>query len=553
MKRFVAFVAIAAVALFVVAMPAFAISGVSGSAFGDNTILKVRVGNTVVKLGSDVAESLNLSSLKAYGQFIGGSVGSFQLPKIERSATSAKTSGTKSIGTGTKSVAGLASVNILSGLISTNIEKSKINSAVDFTLGAVNALNGFTNLNTTKSSTDSTIGTTSSVVSRDVTIGAVDVLDLRSLLDQLGVDPLAMACTAVAATGASLGVDTAVACGALNDVNDEITSVTGGIASTETVLATLETLLAPICALAPAGTCTTVLGQINTLQSDIDDVQANPASTCAAIDSTIDDLSGQVDGLIATLNALSGGALPDISALIAPVTSQLTALGDVQGTLMDACNTLLGLVDDLLDTPLLSLSGIKVAMDLAAKTVPQSSATGSIGALKVGNLTVVDANDLVALGGQLNAAIDTVESTLATVFGATGLDLPNPALKLLDVSKSKGRKSNGTYFANAALTVARLYIPAATVDVPSAPNNVDVLAGLGGFSPASVKMSAVSTPVVQVEAGVFSGAATFKASSSQNAGGGQLPVTGVADSGLAFAGMLTLIGAGLARRFGKAL
>lgn len=552
MKRFVAFVAIAAVALFVVAMPAFAISGVSGSAFADNTILKVKVGNTVVKLGSDIAESLNLSSLKAYGKFITGSVGNAQLlGGAERTATSTKTSGTKNIGTGTKSIAGLASINVASGVISTSVAQSKINSAVDFTLGAVNALGGFTNLNTTKSSTDSTIGTQSSVVSRDVTIGSVDVLDLRTLLDQLGVDPLAMACTAVAAVGATLGVDTAAACGQLNDVNDAIDGVTGGVDATETVLGVLETALAPICALAPAGTCTTVLGQIDALQADIDAFQANPASTCAALDGAVDDLSGQASGVIATLNGLSGGALPDISALIAPVTSQLTALGDVQGTLNDACNQLLGIVDDLLDTPLLSLSGIKVAMDLAAKTTPAAAATGSIGALKVGNLTVVDANDLVALGSQLNAAINTVESTLATVFGATGLDLPNPALALLDVTKSKGRKANGTYFANAAMTVARLYIPSANVEVPSAPNNVDVLKGLGGFAPASVRMSAVTTPVVSVEAGVFSGAATFKASSANN--GGQLPVTGVADSGLAFAGMLTLIGAGLIRRFTKVL
>jgi hypothetical protein len=532
-------------------MPAFAISGVSGSAYADNTILKVKVGNTVVKLGTDLAESLNLSSLKAYGKFITGSVGDAQLlGGAERTATSSKNSGSKNIGTGTKSIAGLASINVLSGAISTSVAQAKINSAVDFVLGSVNALGGFTNLATTKSSTDSTIGTKSSVVSRDVSIGSVDVLDLRTLLDQLGVDPLSMACGAVASVGATLGVDTAAACGQLNDVNDAIDGVTGEVDATETVLGVLETALAPICALAPAGTCDTVLGQIDALQADIDAFQANPASTCAALDSTLDDLTGQLSGIIATLNGLSGGALPDISALIAPLTDQLTALGDVQGTLNDACNELLGIVDGLLDTPLLSLSGIKVAMDLAAKANPAAAATGTIGALKVGNLTVVDANDLVALGAQLNAAIDTVESTLGTVFDATGLGLAHPTLDLLKVTKSKGRKTNGTYFANAGMTVAHLGIPSAVVEVP-ATDPLGVLGGLGSFAPASVRISAVSTPAVSVDAGVFTGAATFKASSTEN--GGQLPVTGVADSGLAFAGMLTLIGAGLIRRFTKAL
>jgi hypothetical protein len=551
MKRFVAFVAIAAVALFVLAMPAFAITGVSGKAYADNTILKVQVGNTVVKLGTDVAESLNLSSLKAYGKFLTGSVDDAQLlGGAERTATSSKNSGTKNLGTGTKSIAGLASINVASGAISTSIAQAKINSAVDFVLGSVNALGGFTNLSTTKSSTDSTVGTKSSLVSRDVSIASVDVLDLRTLLDQLGVDPLSMACGAVASVGSALGVDTSAACAQLNDVNDAIDGVTGGTDATETVLGVLETALAPLCLIAPAGTCTTVTGQIDALQADIDAFQANPASTCAALDSTIDDLSGQLSGVVATLNGLSGGALPDISALIAPVTSQLTALGDVQGTLNDACNQLLGIVDSLLDTPVLQLSGIKVAMDLAAKTNPAAAATGSIGALKVGNLTVVDANDLVALGGQLNAAIDTVESALGTVFSATGLGLSAPSLDLLKVTKSKGRKTNGTYFANAAMTVAHLAIPSAVVDVP-ATDPLGVLGGLGGFAPASVRMSAVTTPAVAVDAGVFSGAATFKGSSTQN--GDQLPVTGVADSGLAFAGMLTLIGAAFLRRVGKAL
>jgi len=306
MKKLVAFAAIAAMALVLVAMPASAISGVSGTASADNTILKVKVGNTVVKLGQDLVESLNLSSLKAYGKFLTGSVGDAQiLGGAERTATTAKNSGTKNIGTGTKSIAGLGSINVASGAISTTVAQAKISSAVDFVLGSVNALGGFTNLATTKSSTDSVIGTKSSVVSRDVSIASVDVLDLRHLLDQLGVDPLAMACTAVAATGAALGVDTAAACGALNDVTDEIDNVTAGVGSTETVLATLETLLAPVCALAPAGTCTTVLGQIDSLQSDIDAFQANPLGADVAIDSTVDDLT-------AALREANGGKRVDI-------------------------------------------------------------------------------------------------------------------------------------------------------------------------------------------------------------------------------------------------
>jgi hypothetical protein len=551
MKRFVAFAAIAAMALVLVAMPAFAITGVSGSASNDNTILRVQVGNTIVKLGSDLAQSLNTSTLKAYGKFVTGTVGDATLlGGGERSATSTSTSGTTNLGTGTKSIAGLASLNITSAKIATNVASSKINSAVDFVIGNVNALSGLVNIGTTNSATDSIVGTQSSVVSRDVSIGNVSVLDLRSFLDQLGVDPLAMACAAIEDTGATLGVDTSAACSALSSVTTAIGVGGTSVDATETVIGVLETVLAVPCGLAPAGTCDTALAQINSLQSDIDAFQADPSSACATLGTALEDISGQVTTILATLNGLSGGALPDISALLAPVTSQLGSINTATSTLDSVCNTLLGIVDSLLDTSLLSLDLVKVTMDLAAKVNPAAAATGSIGALKVGNLTVVDANDLIALGGQLNSAIDTVESTLGTVMDATGLGLATPVLDLLKVTTSKGKTSSGSYFAKGALTVAHLGVPSTVVNLPTT-NPLDALSGLGSFAPAAVRMSAVTTPAVAVDAGVFSGAAAFKASPTNNPSGGNLATTGVGDSGLVLAGMLTLIGAAFLRRTSK--
>jgi hypothetical protein len=182
-------------------------------------------------------------------------------------------------------------------------------------------------------------------------------------------------------------------------------------------------------------------------------------------------------------------------------------------------------------------------MDLAAKSTPSAIAKGTIGALKVGNITVVDANDLVALGGQLNAAIDTVESTLGDVFAATGLGLHAPTLDLLKVTTSKGKNAAGSYFAKAAMNVAHLGVPSAVVNLPAS-LPLGALGGLGSFAPAAVHVAAVTTPAVFVDAGIFSGSATYKS-------GAVLPVTGVADSGLVFAGMLFLIGAGLIRRASK--
>ncbi len=548
MRKMVGFISVVVVALVLVASPGYAISGVTGQANSDNTILKVQVGNTVVQLGTDLAESFNTSILKSTGQFITGTVGDATLSGgAERTANNASESGSESLGTGTKSIAGLATLTVSEGTISNAISSTKVASAVDFVIANINALNGFTNIGSTNSTTDSVVGKSSSVVSRDVSVGDVDVLDLGTLLDQLGVNPLAIACAAFEDTGASLGVDTSAACATLTSVTDAIGVGSGEIDVLETVMGTLETLLAPICALAPAGTCDTLLAQIDDVQADIDAFQADPASACATFNDAVGTITGAADLVVTTLNDLTGGVLGDLTLLIAPVTSQLDVIDTALATVNSTCNTLLGLVEGLLDTPLLSLDLISVAMDLTADTSPTAVISGAIGALKVGNLTVVDESDLIALGDQLNAAIDTVESTLGGVLDATGLGLPVPVLDLLKVTQDAGKNSSGLYFAEGALSLAHIGLPAAVVDLPAS-LPLDVLSGFGGFAPLSVQAAAVTTPAVSVDAGVFSGEATYAVAASNNPGGAQLPTTGVADSGLAFAGMLTLIGAAFLRR-----
>ncbi|MFY9587283.1 MAG: LPXTG cell wall anchor domain-containing protein [Actinomycetota bacterium] len=553
MRKMVGFISVVVLALVLVASPGYAIAGVTGQANSDNTILKVQVGNTVVKLGTDLADSFNTSILKSTGQFITGTIGAATLSGgASRTATNASQSGSKNIGTGTKSVAGLANLTISSGKIANAISATKVSSAVDFALANINALAGFTNIGTTNSSTDSVVGKSSSVVSRDVSIGDVDVLDLGTLLDQLGVNPLAMACAAIEDVGATLGVDTSAACATLSSVTSAIGVGSGEIDALETVTGTLSTALNLLCTpveLVTPGYCDSAQTQIASVLSTIDSFQADPATACSAFDDAIATITGAADTVVTTLNGLSGGALGDLTALIAPVTSQLDAVDTALATVNSTCSTLLGIVEGLLDTPLLSLDLVSVGMDLVADTSPTSAVNAAIGALKVGNLTVVDANDLIALGSQLNAAIDTVESTLGGVLSATGLDLPMPVLDLLKVTKSAG-KSNGLYFAKGALSVAHIGLPSAVVDLP-ATLPLDVLGGLGGFAPLAVQAAAVTTPAVAVDAGVFSGEATYAAAPGANPGGDQLPNTGVADSGLAFIGMLTLIGAGFLRRVAK--
>ena len=550
MKRLVAFAAVLTVALVLIATPGFAVAGVTGTATTDNTILSAKVGDTLAKLGVDLADVLNTSTLKATSKLVTGTVAGVPLPgSITRTASKSSESGSEQVGTGTQTIAGLASLNITGGTVATTFANDRIASAVDFAAGALNVLGGFTNVATMNSHTNAAVDNDSSAVERLITIGDVDVLDLRTLLEQLGINPLALACDAIENTGTQLDVVTSTACSALDAVDPlgggEITDALGTVDGTETVLGVLELALAPLCALAPAGTCTTITSQIDGLQTEINAIQATPPDVCATVSDALGQVSGQLDSIISTLGVLDTGALlGDLDAIIAPVVGQVGGVDTAMAQLDAACNTLLGLVDDLLDTPLLFLDGISVAMDLQADSTPTSSATGSIGALKVGNITVVNADDLVALGNQLTSAISSVESQLGSVFSALGLSgLPSPALDLLKVTTDKGKNADGTYFANATMKAASIFLPSAIVDLP-VDLPLDVLSGLGSFAPAAVSVAAVTTPAVTVQAGVFSGQATYKA-------GATLPTTGVSTMAIALGGLLSLAGAGVLRRVVK--
>lgn len=552
MKRIVGFAAVMTVALVLIATPGFAISGVTGSALTDNTIVSVAVGNTGVRLGIDLADVLNGTAVKSTSKLIVGKIGSATLPGGQsRTATTASESGKESIQPGAQTIPGLGSITVAGGFIQSAVSNTKVSSVVDFAAGAVDALGGLVGVATMDSSTKASVGTASSTVERMLTIGDVNVGNLGSLLDNLGINPLAVACDAVEDAGAALGIDAVVsdACNQLSAVDTDITGGLGEIGSTEGIIGTVEGLLAPVCLLLPAGTCDTVLGQIDALQLDIDDIQTDAPDVCATVLGALDSVSGQLDGILASLGVIDLLPLGDVDALITSITGAGADIDSATSTLQGACDTLLGTVEGLLDTSLISLDGVQVVMDLVADKSPTSAVTGTIGALKVGDLTVADADDLVALGAQLQAAIGAIEGQLGTVFGALGLSgLPLPELDLFKVTSTKGKKTDGTYFATGSMRALHLGIPSAVVDVPAA-LPLDVLSGFGGFGLASFKAAAVSTPAISVDAGVFTGEAEFKAAAAGGSDDGDtLPNTGLAGGGLAIAGLISLAGARIIRR-----
>ncbi|MEX2557032.1 MAG: hypothetical protein WEB06_15575 [Actinomycetota bacterium] len=554
MKRIVGFATVLMVALVLIATPGFAVSGVTGTASTDNTIVAVAVGNTPVRLGIDLADVLNGSSIKSVSSLITGKIGSATLPGGQsRTATKASESGKETIQPGTQSVAGLGSLTVAGRFIQSTVSASKVSAVVDFAAGAADVLGGLVDIATMDSGTTASVDGDSSSVQRLLTIGDVNVGNLASLLDNLGINPLAIACDAVEDAGAALGIGAVVsdACNQLSAVDTDITGGLGEIADTETVIGTLETLLAVPCGLLPAGTCDTVLGQIDALQLDIDDIQTDAPDICTTALAALGDVSGQLEDIIASLEAID--LLTDIDALIAPITGALGDVDSAGSTLTDACNTLVATVEGLLDTAVLSLDGIQVAMDLVADKTPTSSVAGTIGALKIGSLTVADSDDLDVVLDTLQETIDAIETQLGGVFSALGLSgLPVPELDVLDFTNDDGKNADGTYFANGSMRALHFAIPSAVVDIP-ANLPLDVLSGFGGFGLASFKAAAVNTQAVSVDAGVFTGEATFKASASGGTGGDTLPNTGVAGAGLAFAGLITLAGARVLQRVRKSI
>jgi LPXTG-motif cell wall-anchored protein len=555
MKRLVGFVSVLTILGLLVAAPGYAVTGVTGKATAETTILRATVGSTVVKIASDLAESLNTSTVRALSRFVAGSVGGTELPlgRWERRATRPSESDRESVGTGTRQIAGLAAVNVLTGAVDSAVSSSAVTSAVDFGVGTLDALAGFLGVGTVTSTTRSAVGSDASTATRSITIANVHALSLRTLLDQLGIDPLALACGAVESVGGLLGIGASSACEDLAAVTGEIADGNAQIGSLEGVVGTVETALNLICVVSP-GTCAPVFTLIDQLQATIDGLQVpNPVpDTCATLAAALEDLADGVGAIVTQLDSLTGGILGDLTSLISDLTGALGALDLSADQLQAACDALLGVVGGVLDLPVLSLDGVTLSMSLAAKPGPSATVEGSIGALKVGNLTVVDASTLRALGESLQASVATINATLGNVFNALGLaGLPVPTVELLKPTRSAGKRANGEYYAEASMTAVHVGIPSASVNLP-VDLPLDVLSGLGGFAPASVRAAAVVTPAVGVDLGVFSGSATWRAASGPTGGGptggATLPTTGVASSGLALAGLASLAGAGLLGR-----
>jgi hypothetical protein len=184
----------------------------------------------------------------------------------------------------------------------------------------------------------------------------------------------------------------------------------------------------------------------------------------------------------------------------------------------------------------------------AAVGKPSATVSGTLAALKVGNLMPVGTT-LSLTQTDLNDKVAAVRTKVTDVLDSLGIGLAVPDLQLMKTTAAKGRRSDGTWYANASLTALYFRLPSATVEVPTE-NPLGVLEG-SGLSPVKpakapgAPRAPVTTPAITINAAKFTGAATFLPDES-----GLLPVTGIADGpvGVVMA-MLLLTGAAMLRRY----
>jgi len=292
-------------------------------------------------------------------------------------------------------------ISVLPGLgdiISGNLNLAKLTSAVDASSAKSSVTGSLTNTKVAGALLDaqavgntlaSSSTATESTSTRAVNVDAITVLDLGALLSGLDINLADLTPAELSALLESLGVT-------LPNVD-------------------------------PA----------TTLNDLVDDIQAELV-TLAGLIASETGIDGSAGDIIADLGL--EGLIPDtvIDAIDGEATAidQANALVDaLQAALVDVLNTALSALDS---TSLLKLDGVDVGVTTkAADTVENSSATltGKIGAITVGNLTLVPEIDVLEVASAINAKVDEVNSAIGGVLDTVGsvAELPVSLEDLVDV------------------------------------------------------------------------------------------------------------------------
>lgn len=330
--------------------------------------------------------------------------------------------------------------------------------------------------------------------------------------------------------------------------------------------------------------------QLDSVNAQLDANQASITSTTATIDAaiaTLQSLNAQVDDLVAAIDTIDAAgtaqttcnaATTSLDTVASSVPSLSSSMTTVKNTVQTACDLLSGTLEALIDAPLISMEDTAIAIHAIAKVDnPSVVVSGSIGTLSVGGQPPV-AIDLSIGSNALPAVEALVQSKLNDIAALVGLDLPMPQFEFMVTDTNKGKRADGTWFAEGSVTAMRIHMPSATLSLPDLSplaivGNVTTLlpraaalraSSLRGLDGIGARASTTLSPAITLDLATFDAASTFAPVASivkPPAGGGDdtfgstpvLPVTGTPDRAMFIAGIFLLTAAvGVRRLFLRA-
>ena len=292
------------------------------------------------------------------------------------------------------------------------------------------AVGGLLTVASAKAVLDAKSAPDAATASRSASVTDVTVLDLGALLQGLGIDLGSLTVAQVAALLDALAAQAGV------DLPVGTTTVTGAIDTLQGTIATLQTTVA------------------NTTTSALPAVDATVNST----------LSGLLGSAAPTLPTTGLTDPAEVAATLTVLNDTITALTAELDALLDSIVT--DGVKALDGLALLRLEGVEVGVatkavqDVNAST---ATATGKIGKVVVGNLTLASGLDLLAAADQVNAAIASVNTKIGEVLGAVDPGLASLVKVAVLEKATEVTTKNGYTTASAGITAL-----SATITPPAA-------------------------------------------------------------------------------------
>ena len=274
----------------------------------------------------------------------------------------------------------------LTSLVDVNGAQSSLTS----TVANVGALAGVIKIDSASANLGGIAGPTSSVATRAVSVDGITVLDLRGLLNLLGLDLNRLPLSTLTALLGSLGQIPALNALVGSTFTDPA-SVLAGVSSAQTAIDNAQTQLQSAVA-----TLTTATNTLTTDQAALTLCLLGNPLLCSLLQDAVNTAQGAVNAAQGAVNT----AQATLTQVIAALHNLLAGIGNVL---------------DL--APLLRIEGVQVgAVATATDAIATSSATvtGAIGHIKLGGIDLggVDVNSTLAqvqaLAGQATSQLDAL-------------------------------------------------------------------------------------------------------------------------------------------------